>query len=409
MGFSQFSLAEPLTRALSELAYSDATAIQQRAIPAILAGQDVLAAAQTGTGKTASFALPLLQQLLNTDPMAKHCLALVLTPTRELAEQVSRSFNQYGQFTGLSLVAAYGGLSIRPQVQALANGAHVLVATPGRLLDLVISGALSLSACQILVLDEADRMLDLGFKDELQRILKRLPEQRQTLFFSATFPKQVKDFAYQMLKSPTLIEVSPENSVVQVIDQRQYSLDANRKANALAYLIGKNNWQQVLVFARMKEQCDKLVAELAKDGLPAQALHGDKSQAARQRALDAFKTGQLRILVATDVASRGLDIKELPVVVNFELPHQPEDYVHRIGRTGRAGQPGLAVSLVARNEESMLEQIERLSGERLPLSWLSGFEPTAEPCVAAPKQKRLAQQAKAKARAQAGYGVKKAK
>ena len=411
MTFASLGLHEPLLSTLNALNYQQPTAVQQAAIPAILAGRDVLAGAQTGTGKTAAFLLPQLQQLL-TQPAASagQPLLLVIAPTRELAQQVADSAQRYSAGSRLRTGVAYGGVSLRPQIQALQEGLEILIATPGRLLDLINQQALTLSAVQTLVLDEADRMLDLGFSDEIRALLKLLPAPRQTLFFSATFPKAVKDLAYSLLREPQLIEVTPENSTVDSIKQTLYQLDKKRKAAALAYLIGAGNWQQVLVFVRTKQGADALVKELALDGIKADSLHGDKSQGARQRALDDFKAGSIRALIATDVAARGIDIVSLPHVVNYELPFNAEDYVHRIGRTGRAGNDGHAISLVSRDEENLLAGIEQLIKRPLPMIWLTGFEPQFDEDLSRSGNPRKARaKAKAKAKAQAVYGIRKPK
>lgn len=411
MTFADLGLSEPLLSTLQTLNYQQPTAVQQGAIPAVLAGRDVLAGAQTGTGKTAAFLLPQIQRLLAQPPaQSKTPLLLVLAPTRELAQQVADSAARYSAGSRLRTGIAYGGISLRPQIEALADGLDILVATPGRLLDLINQQALQLSQVQTLVLDEADRMLDLGFSDEIFAILRQLPKPRQTLFFSATFPKAVKDLAYGMLNDPLLVEVTPQNSTVDAIKQTLYQLDKGKKAAALAYLIGSGNWQQVLVFVRTRQGADALVKELALDGIKADSLHGDKSQGARQRALDDFKAGSVRALVATDVAARGIDIVSLPHVVNFELPFNAEDYVHRIGRTGRAGNDGHAISLVSRDEENLLAGIEQLIGRPLPMIWLTGFEPSFdEPAESRGNPRKQRAKAKAKARAQAVYGIKKKK
>ena len=318
--FAALQLASPILTAISELGYNTPTPVQTQAIPEILAGKDVLAGAQTGTGKTAAFALPLLTRLLES-PRAqnKRPSALILAPTRELADQVATSIQRYAANSELTTLAVYGGVSQNPQTEALGQGVDILVATPGRLLDLLNQKALELSAVRWLILDEADRMLDLGFKEELIRLLKQLPKDRQTLFFSATFPKSVKDLAYSMLKQPVEIAVAADNAPIDSIEQVVYNMDNNKKRAALAWLIGSGNWQQVLVFVRTKQQADDLANELKKDGIKCDSLHGDKSQGARTRALDDFKEGKVRALVATDVAARGIDILELPWVVNYEL------------------------------------------------------------------------------------------
>ena len=334
-----------------------------------------MAGAQTGTGKTAAFALPLIQRLLEQDAGEKALRVLVLTPTRELAQQVYQSFVKYSDGLGINTVVAYGGVSINPQIEALSAGCDVLVATPGRLLELAIKELIDLSTLQTFVLDEADRMLDMGFITDIKRVLKRLPEQRQTLFFSATFNDEVYALKDSLLTAPELIEVAPRNATADKVEQRFYEVDKKRKAGLIAYMIGAKNWQQVLIFTRTKQAVDELVTELEKDGISAAGVHGDKSQGARERGLDAFKAGQVRALVATDVAARGLDIQSLQYVINYELPYNAEDYIHRIGRTGRAGQAGIAVSLLCGKEKYLLEEIEKLTGDSAVLQWEPGFEP----------------------------------
>ena len=375
MSFSTLGLHTDLLAVLDTLGYQTPTPIQQAAIPEVLAGHDVMAGAQTGTGKTAAFALPLIQRHLVRETSEKAIRVLVLTPTRELAQQVHQSFVKYSQGLGLNSVVAYGGASINPQIDALNEGCDVLVATPGRLLELAIKGLIDLSTVETLVLDEADRMLDMGFIVDIERILKRLPETRQTLFFSATFNDEVFALSKTILKQPKLIEVAERNATAAKIEQRFYEVDNKRKAGLVAYLIGSKNWQQVLIFTRTKQAVDELASELEKDGIKAAAVHGDKSQGARDRGLEEFKTGQVRALVATDVAARGLDIKQLQYVINYELPYNAEDYIHRIGRTGRAGQAGLAVSLVSHKEKYLIEDVEKLTGEHFILQWMEGFEP----------------------------------
>ena len=375
MSFSTLGLHADLLAILDTLGYQTPTPIQQAAIPEVLAGHDVMAGAQTGTGKTAAFALPLIQRHLVRETSEKAIRVLVLTPTRELAQQVHQSFLKYSQGLGLNAVVAYGGASINPQIDALKKGCDVLVATPGRLLELAIKEVIDLSTVETLVLDEADRMLDMGFIVDIERILKRLPETRQTLFFSATFNDDVFSLSKTILKQPKLIEVAERNTTAAKIEQRFYEVDNKRKAGLVAYLIGSKNWQQVLIFTRTKQAVDELASELEKDGIKAAAVHGDKSQGARDRGLEEFKTGQVRALVATDVAARGLDIKQLQYVINYELPYNAEDYIHRIGRTGRAGQAGLAVSLVSHKEKYLIEDVEKLTGEHFILQWMEGFEP----------------------------------
>ena len=375
MRFSDSDLHPSLLSVLDALGYHTPTPVQQAAIPHVLAGRDVMAGAQTGTGKTAAFALPLIQRLLEQDAGEKALRVLVLTPTRELAQQVYQSFVKYSDGLGINTVVAYGGVSINPQIEALSAGCDVLVATPGRLLELAIKELIDLSTLQTFVLDEADRMLDMGFITDIKRVLKRLPEQRQTLFLSATFNDEVYALKDSLLTAPELIEVAPRNATADKVEQRFYEVDKKRKAGLIAYMIGAKNWQQVLIFTRTKQAVDELVTELEKDGISAAGVHGDKSQGARERGLDAFKAGQVRALVATDVAARGLDIQSLQYVINYELPYNAEDYIHRIGRTGRAGQAGIAVSLLCGKEKYLLEEIEKLTGDSAVLQWEPGFEP----------------------------------
>ena len=375
MSFSTLGLHADLLAVLDTLGYQTPTPIQQAAIPEVLAGHDVMAGAQTGTGKTAAFALPLIQRHLEREISEKAIRVLVLTPTRELAQQVHQSFVKYSQGLGLNSVVAYGGASINPQIDALNAGCDVLVATPGRLLELAMKELIDLSAVETLILDEADRMLDMGFIIDIERILKRLPDTRQTLFFSATFNDEVFALSKTILNQPKLIEVAERNATAAKVEQRIYEVDNKRKAGLVAYLIGSKNWQQVLIFTRTKQAVDDLVKELGKDGINAVGVHGDKSQGARDRGLEEFKTGQVRALVATDVAARGLDIEQLQYVINYELPYNAEDYIHRIGRTGRAGKEGLAISLVSAKEKYLLEDIEKLTGEHFVPQWMEGFEP----------------------------------
>lgn len=375
MSFYTLGLHADLLSVLDILGYQTPTPIQQAAIPEVLAGHDVMAGAQTGTGKTAAFALPLIQRHLEREISEKAIRVLVLTPTRELAQQVHQSFVKYSQGLGLNTVVAYGGASINPQIDALNAGCDVLVATPGRLLELAMKELIDLSTVETLILDEADRMLDMGFIIDIERILKRLPDTRQTLFFSATFNDEVFALSKTILNQPKLIEVAERNATAAKVEQRIYEVDNKRKAGLVAYLIGSKNWQQVLIFTRTKQAVDDLVKELGKDGINAVGVHGDKSQGARDRGLEEFKTGQVRALVATDVAARGLDIEQLQYVINYELPYNAEDYIHRIGRTGRAGKEGLAISLVSAKEKYLLEDIEKLTGEHFVPQWMEGFEP----------------------------------
>lgn len=399
MRFSTLGLHPDLLAVLDTLGYQTPTPIQQAAIPQVLAGSDVMAGAQTGTGKTAAFALPLLQRHMARGTSEKAIRVLVLTPTRELAQQVHQSFVKYSQGLGIRSVVAYGGASINPQLDALNKGCDVLVATPGRLLELAIKGLIDLSRVETLVLDEADRMLDMGFITDINRILKRLPETRQTLFFSATFNDEVFALSKTILRQPKLIEVAERNATAAKIEQRFYEVDNKRKAALVAYLIGSKNWQQVLIFTRTKQAVDELARELVKDGISAAAVHGDKSQGARDRGLEEFKNGKVRALVATDVAARGLDIAQLQCVVNYELPYNAEDYIHRIGRTGRAGQAGLAVSLVSNKEKYLLKDVEKLTGEHFNLQWIEGFEPDllAQEEVSNPRGKASKKTLRAKA------------
>jgi ATP-dependent RNA helicase RhlE len=379
MTFRNLGLSTDLLRAVANQGYTEPTPIQQQAIPAILKGQDILASAQTGTGKTAGFTLPLLQRLGPTNVGKGHRTprALILTPTRELAAQVNESVKTYGKYLPLKSTVVYGGVGIGPQVQALRQGVDILVATPGRLIDHLGQKTLDLSRVEILVLDECDRMLDMGFIHDIRKILAKLPPSRQTLMFSATFSKPIQQLANTLLKAPILIEVAPRNTAAEQVQQVVHPVDRDRKRELLSYMIGFHNWKQVLVFTRTKHGANRLAEQLAKDGLRTTAIHGNKSQAARTRALSDFKQGKVRVLVATDVASRGLDIDQLPHVVNFELPNVPEDYVHRIGRTGRAGNDGCAISLVSKDEYPFLKDIERLLNRSLPKAVVPGYEPDA--------------------------------
>ncbi len=392
MTFRNLGLTTDLLRAVAEQGYSEPTPIQLQAIPAILQGQDVLASAQTGTGKTAGFTLPLLQRLSANHSNKGHRTprALILTPTRELAAQVNDSVTLYGKHLPLRSTVIYGGVGIVPQIQTLRRGVDILVATPGRLLDHLGQKTLDLSQVEILVLDECDRMLDMGFIHDIRKILAGLPSSRQTLMFSATFSKPIQQLANTLLKSPILIEVAARNTAAEQVTQIIHPVDRDRKRELLSYMIGFHNWRQVLVFTRTKHGANRLAEQLTKDGLKTTAIHGNKSQAARTRALNDFKQGKVRVLVATDVVSRGLDIDQLPYVVNFDLPDVPEDYVHRIGRTGRAGNEGQAVSLVCRDEYPLLRSIERLLNRSIDEDVILGYEPTAkgQTEVAPPHQKR---------------------
>ncbi len=376
MKFETLGLAAPILRAVTEAGYTAATPIQQQAISPILQGNDVLASAQTGTGKTAGFTLPLLHRL-SSGPTQRAPRALILTPTRELAAQVNDSVSTYGKYLPIKSVVVFGGVSIGRQIKALKQGSDIVVATPGRLLDHVSQKTIDLSQVEILVLDECDRMLDMGFIHDIRKVLAQLPESRQTLMFSATFSTAIQKLARTLLYNPVQIEVAPRNTAAEQVEQFVYRVDRARKRELLSYLIGFNNWRQVLVFTRTKHGANRLADQLGKDGLKTAAIHGNKSQAARTRALRDFKQGKVRVLVATDVASRGLDIDQLPHVVNFELPNVPEDYVHRIGRTGRAGNEGQALSLVSNEEQSLLKGIEKLLKRKLTQSVMPGYEPVA--------------------------------
>lgn len=376
MSFTELGLAEPLLRAIHDQGYEVATPIQQQAIPAILAGRDLMAAAQTGTGKTAGFTLPLLQRL-NTSKrvQANSIRALVLTPTRELAAQVGESVRNYGKYLTLSSSVAFGGVSINPQMMNLRRGVDVLIATPGRLLDLYQQNALSFNQVEILVLDEADRMLDMGFIRDIRKILALLPKRRQNLLFSATFSPDIQALAQGLLFNPLHISVSPANSTAQTVKQSVFMVEKTQKTALLSHLIHTHAWEQVLVFTRTKHGANRLAEKLARDGISAAAIHGNKSQGARTKALADFKQNTIRVLVATDIAARGLDIEQLPHVVNFELPNVPEDYVHRIGRTGRAGASGEAFSLVDTEEHKFLQDIEKLIKQSLVRQTLPAFKP----------------------------------
>lgn len=408
ISFSQLNLNQQLVETLAGLGFEQPTTIQEKAIPHILEGKDVLAGAQTGTGKTAAFGLPIIHNLMKNasaedrETSGKWIRSLILVPTRELAQQVFDSLVSYSEGCNLHVVVAYGGTSLNVQRTNLRNGADILVATPGRLLDHAYTKTLDLRRTETLVLDEADRMLDMGFLPDIQRIMKKLPAKRQTLFFSATFHDRVKKLAYQILTDPEEEQATPSNSTASTVTQIVYPVDRKRKSELLAYLIGSRNWQQVLVFTKTKQGSDALVKELKLDGIKAASINGDKSQGARQKALDDFKSGKIRALIATDVAARGIDIQELECVVNFDMPYKAEDYVHRIGRTGRAGNTGLAVSLLMRDEEYLLKAIESLLDERLPQEWLEGFEPSlieeSESERPRRKQKRSAEKQKMKSK-----------
>jgi ATP-dependent RNA helicase RhlE len=380
MTFDTLGLSADLVRTVDEEGYEEPTPVQAKAIPLVLEGRDVLAAAQTGTGKTAAFTLPILDRLrshANTSfsPARHPVRALILVPTRELAVQVDESVHTYGRTVPLRSTVVYGGMPMEPQIKALRDGVEILVATPGRLLDLVGQRVANLGQVEILVLDEADRMLDMGFLPDIQRIIALLPPRRQNLMFSATFSDEIRRLSKTILRDPVEVEVAPRNATVDTIDQIVYPVDRDRKEELLAHLIRVHDLRQVLVFTRTKIGATRLATWLDRQGLNAVAIHSDRSQPERTRALEEFKTGEIRVLVATDVAARGLDIEDLPVVVNFELPWNPQDYIHRIGRTGRAGQTGRAISLVCIDEADLLRGVQRLLRRAIPWTVEDGFVP----------------------------------
>lgn len=374
--FSELGLNAKLVQNITAKGYDKPSPIQAQAIPLVLAGGDLMAAAQTGTGKTAAFTLPLLQRLKGVGrPGPKDVSCLILTPTRELAAQIADGIRAYGAGIKLHSQMVCGGVNIRPQIRQLARGTDILVATPGRLLDLLGQGAIRLDHVKMWVLDEADRMLDMGFIPAMRRIHAELPKQRQTLMFSATFSREIENLAGEFLHQPKKIQVTPANTTVSRIDQTVYAVDKARKTELLKHLVSTERWGQVLVFSRTKYGADKISRQLTKAGINSDSIHGDKKQGARTRSLKQFKDGRLQVLVATDIAARGIDIQQLPRVVNFDLPHVAEDYVHRIGRTGRAGEAGIALSLVSADEVAQLQKIEKLIKKSLPREEIEGFEP----------------------------------
>ncbi|OSM96892.1 ATP-dependent RNA helicase RhlE [Lonsdalea populi] len=377
MSFESLGLSADILRAVEEQGYREPTPVQRQAIPLVLAGRDLMASAQTGTGKTAGFTLPMLQ-MLSTKPASKGrrpVRALILTPTRELAAQIGENVQSYSKYLSLRSLVVFGGVSINPQMMKLRGGVDILVATPGRLLDLEHQNAVDLSQVEILVLDEADRMLDMGFIHDIRRVLSKLPTRRQNLMFSATFSDDIKGLANSLLNNPASVEVVRRNTPSELVTQHVHMVDKKRKRELLSQLIGQNEWRQVLVFTRTKHGANHLAEQLEKDGITSAAIHGNKSQGARTRALANFKDGSIRVLVATDIAARGLDIDHLPHVVNYELPNVPEDYVHRIGRTGRAASTGEALSLVCVDEHKLLRDIERLLKREIPRMAVPGYEP----------------------------------
>ncbi len=378
MSFNNLGLSAPILKAIKEQGYTNPTPIQARAIPVILQKKDILAGAQTGTGKTAAFTLPLLQlltQAKHQDTKSHHVRALVLTPTRELAAQVGENVEAYSKYLPYKSSVIFGGVKINPQIAKLRKGVDIVVATPGRLLDHIAQKTINLSKLEFLVLDEADRMLDMGFINDIKKILLKLPRNRQTLLFSATYSKEIKRLSESFLEKPELIEVARTNESAAQIEQAVYPVDKARKRELLTQLINEGKWKQVLVFTRTKHGANRLCGQLEKDGITAAAIHGNKSQNARTKALADFKAGVTRVLVATDIAARGIDIDQLPHVVNYELPNVSEDYVHRIGRTGRAGNKGEAISLVCIDEDEYLRNIEKLIKKDIPKVWVKGFKP----------------------------------
>ena len=376
MSFKSLGLSEPILRAIEKKGYDTPSPIQAKAIPPILDGKDVLASAQTGTGKTAGFTLPMLHYLSeNSKDKFRPIRALILTPTRELAAQVFENVKEYSEFLNIRSAVVFGGVNQKPQVARIRQGIDVLVATPGRLLDLENQGALSLKRVEIFVLDEADRMLDMGFLRDIERVMKLMPVKRQNLMFSATFSKDIKKLAYSILDNPVQVEATPENTAVEIIQQKVYRVAKGKKTDLIIKLINDGNWKQVLVFNRTKHGANKLCKKMISAGITAAAIHGNKSQGARTKALAGFKNSSVRVLVATDIAARGLDIPLLPHVINFELPNISEDYVHRIGRTGRAGASGEAISLVSADETTFLRDIENLIDMKIEVEILEGFEP----------------------------------
>lgn len=389
MSFKSLGLSDALLKAIDEKGYTEPSVIQAKAIPLVLEGKDVLASAQTGTGKTAGFTLPILQLLSQgTDLRKRPVRSLILTPTRELAAQIYENVKEYSKHLNIRSTVIFGGVNANPQIKTLKQGVDILVATPGRLLDLHSQKVFSLAKVEILVLDEADRMLDMGFQRDINKILKLVPDKRQNLLFSATFSKEIKKLANEILHHPVSVEAAPQNTTAERVDQKVYHVDKGRKPALAIKLIDDGDWQQVLIFTRTKHGANRLSEKLVKNGITSAAIHGNKSQNARTKALEGFKKGTIRVLVATDIAARGLDIPLLPHVINFELPNVPEDYVHRIGRTGRAGASGEAISLVSSDEIAFQKAIERLLKQDFPVEILKGFEPSGKPEKADPNDRR---------------------
>ena len=399
MSFTQLGLAEPLLKAIEKRGFSTPSPIQEKAIPEVLQGKDVLAAAQTGTGKTAGFGLPILQRLMSGQPASGNNIrALILTPTRELAAQVEESIREFSEFLPLKTAVVFGGVGINPQMMKLRKGVDVLIATPGRLLDLYQQNAVKFSKLEVLVLDEADRMLDMGFIHDIKKVLKLLPQERQSLLFSATFSDEITTLAKTITRDPVSISTAPANTTVEAVQQHVVTIDKSKKTTALICLIKQQKWQQVLVFSRTKHGANRIAEKLTRSKIPSAAIHGNKSQGARTKALADFKSGAIKVLVATDIAARGIDISELPIVVNLDLPNTSADYVHRIGRTGRAGASGQAWSFVCAEETQNLKDIETLIQKLLPRETLEGFEPQqAVPVTTLSKPKKPKKPKKLKA------------
>jgi ATP-dependent RNA helicase RhlE len=404
MTFDSLGLRAELLRAVAAQGFTEPTPVQARSIPTVLQGRDLMASARTGTGKTAAFALPMLHRLSQSDRRTKAPRALVLVPTRELAAQVHETFGDLGEHLRLRAEVVFGGVNINPQIKRIARGVDIVVATPGRLIDLMQRECVRLDDVDTLVLDEADRMLDMGFRPSIERIVRALPKKRQTLMFSATYSNEIEQLAKRYMHAPERVETAPPNATVDAIAQEAIRVDQVRKRELLSWMIGRNDWRQVLVFTRTKHGANRLAKQLEKDGVSAAAIHGNKSQGARTRALDGFKRGQVRALVATDIAARGLDIDQLPHVVNFEIPEVPADYVHRIGRTGRAGREGLAVSMVAGAEHGRFEAIRKLVRAEIPTRVVEGYEPT-EPLDHGTGAKRGGRQVSGGGRAAGGRAV----
>jgi ATP-dependent RNA helicase RhlE len=408
MTFESLGLSNALVKAVEKKGYTEPSPIQEKAIPLILEGKDVLASAQTGTGKTAGFTLPMLHRLVAENKWKRRPIrALVLTPTRELAAQVYDNVREYSEYLDIKSMVIFGGVNQKPQIRALRSGVDVLVATPGRLLDLQSQGVLSLGKIEFLVLDEADRMLDMGFLRDIKKILDLVPKERQTLLFSATFSREIKSFASSILRNPVAVEAAPENTTAEKVIQKVYRVDKGKKTELVIKLIADGNWKQVLVFTRTKHGANRLTEKMNKNGIAAAAIHGNKSQNARTKALEGFKTSKVRVLVATDIAARGLDIPLLPHVINFELPNIPEDYVHRIGRTGRAGASGEAISLVCGEEREYLKSIEKLLGEKMSANSIKGYEPSKEDLESQPIKGKAQNRGASRGKSSGSRGGKK--